>query len=610
MLSRTTTMRAVIAAVLAAAVGASGATTASAATVTRSDDTAADFTLGTQSDTIVRADEPAGVEIAPTLDQPFDGTTLPTGWTATTWPGGAAPVPGAGVLVVDAARVNSDATFGPGSSVEFTADLGAEPYRHVGFAPDFDTQPWAIFSTGNGSDLPTGLWARMSDGVGGQDEVNVALTPVSGTHRFRIDWTATGFAFYLDGSDVPVASQDFVLTAAMPVGASDYQSGADGVTVDGVTVRTRTSGVFTSRVIDAGDARVTDATLTSVPPNDPGIAFDTRTAASEADLTAAPWTALGAGGAVAGAKPFVQYRATLTTTTPAVTPRLDKVDVAFTVDDEAPVVAIHGVDVTGASATATFGVTGATGDIMCSLDGGTAAACTSPKTYAGLADGAHTLKVVAKDAVANEGSDTKTFTVDTTAPRVTIGAVAVSGTSASVPFSTDDAGASIACKLDAGAFTACASPAQFSGLAGGAHTVVVRATDARGNAGQATATFVVAAPALSGDTDTKKPKVRVLGRRLKVSHRGVAKLRVRCPRSESECKVTVKLKQRGKRVARKKLTLSGGETRTFRLRLSAKARAKLAARGRMRAKAVVRAVDEAGNAKKTERRVTLLAPVG
>ena len=56
MLSRSKAKRAVMAAVVAAAVGASGAATADAATVTRTDDTAADFTAGTQNGTVVRAD--------------------------------------------------------------------------------------------------------------------------------------------------------------------------------------------------------------------------------------------------------------------------------------------------------------------------------------------------------------------------------------------------------------------------------------------------------------------------------------------------------------------------------------------------------------------------
>ena len=141
-----------------------------------------------------------------------------------------------------------------------------------------------------------------------------------------------------------------------------------------------------------------------------------------------------------------------------------------------------GVAVAGKTATATFTAAGNTGAVQCSLDGGAAADCTSPKAYAGLSEGSHSIKVTAKDAVGNEGSATKTFVVDTTAPKVTIGNPSISGTGASVPFSVNEA-ATVACKLDGGAFASCASPAKYSNLAAGAHTIVVRATDARGNTG-------------------------------------------------------------------------------------------------------------------------------
>ena len=108
--------------------------------------------------------------------------------------------------------------------------------------------------------------------------------------------------------------------------------------------------------------------------------------------------------------------------------------------------------------------------------------------------------------------------------------------------------------------------------------------------------------------DTSKPNVLVLGRSLKVSDSGVAKLRVRCPRAEESCAITVKLKRNGKRIARKTLTVPGGSTRTFRLKLSSSAIAKLADLGRIKAKAVITATDAAGTTKTTTRRITLKAP--
>jgi hypothetical protein len=57
----------------------------------------------------------------------------------------------------------------------------------------------------------------------------------------------------------------------------------------------------------------------------------------------------------------------------------------------------------------------------CSLDGGLYSVCTSPHSYSGLGDGAHTFNVRAVDAAGNASAATShTWTVDATAPTATI----------------------------------------------------------------------------------------------------------------------------------------------------------------------------------------------
>ena len=264
---------------------------------------------------------------------------------------------------------------------------------------------------------------------------------------------------------------------------------------------------------------------------------------------------------------------------------------------------------TGKTATATFTAAGNTGAVQCSLDGGAAADCTSPKAYAGLSDGNHTITVTAKDAVNNVGSATKTFVVDTTAPKVTIGNPSLSGTSASVPFSVNEAG-TVACKLDGGAFASCASPATYSNLAAGAHTIVVRAIDGRGNAGSASRSFTIASSGGGGGGRRRHdaaeraragPLAEGLGQRRREAARPL-------PAVGGELRDHRQGEENGKRIARKTLTVPGGSTRTFRLKLSSSARAKLADLGRIKAKAVITATDAAGNSKTTTRRITLKAP--
>jgi hypothetical protein len=155
----------------------------------------------------------------------------------------------------------------------------------------------------------------------------------------------------------------------------------------------------------------------------------------------------------------------------------------------------------------------------CSLDGAAFAACTSPASLTGLANGSHTFSVRATDAAGNTDASpaTSTWIVDvpagdTTPPDTTI----VSGPTgtvttpdASFTFSSSESGSTFACSLDGAAFATCSSPASFSGLANGSHTFSVRATDAAGNtdASPATSTWIVDVPA----GDTTPPDTTITG---------------------------------------------------------------------------------------------------
>ncbi len=151
----------------------------------------------------------------------------------------------------------------------------------------------------------------------------------------------------------------------------------------------------------------------------------------------------------------------------------------------APTIGSHPADPTN-STSASFTFSGESGaSFLCELDGGGFSACTIPKGYSGLAEGAHSFQVKGVDAVGNESSPSSfNWTIDTTAPAApTIGSHPPdpsTSTSASFTFS-GESGATFFCELDGGGFSACTSPKAYSGLGEGAHSFSVKATDAAGN---------------------------------------------------------------------------------------------------------------------------------
>ena len=111
-----------------------------------------------------------------------------------------------------------------------------------------------------------------------------------------------------------------------------------------------------------------------------------------------------------------------------------------------------------------------------------------------------------------------------------------------------------------------------------------------------------------GTVDRVAPRVSVSPRKLRVSRNGTVTLRVTCPKTEKSCRVRLTLKLGRRVVAKKTLTVSGGRTRTVRLRLGVRARRSLNARRSLKATVVASARDQAGNTRTTSTSIRLLAP--
>jgi hypothetical protein len=95
---------------------------------------------------------------------------------------------------------------------------------------------------------------------------------------------------------------------------------------------------------------------------------------------------------------------------------------------------------------------------------------------------------------------------------------------------------------------------------------------------------------------------------VRASSSGIVRLRVTCPRGERRCRVRLRLRLHGRYVASTTLTLAGGRTRVFTLKLSRAARRELARKRALTVTAVAFARDAAGNGATTKTSIRLRSP--
>jgi hypothetical protein len=326
-------------------------------------------------------------------------------------------------------------------------------------------------------------------------EFDFTATEVGSTFECMVDagaWTACTSPDLLTA--LTDGSHTFSVRATDPAGNVDATPATYTWTIDTSTPDT---------VIDSGptgSVQATTATFTFHSPNaGAGATFKCALDAAAPATCASPITYNGLAEATHTFSVAVTNAAGTSDPTPATQ--------TWTVDHTAPTVTITGGPngpTNDTTPSFPFTTAGNPTLIECAVDSGAYAACTSPFTTAALADGPHTVHVRATDAAGNQGSDSRSFTVDTVGPTVTItsGPAALTKlTTATFAFTASESPVTYACSLDAAPFAACASGVTYTALADGVHTFAVRATDVAGNTGAAaTATWTV---------DTQPPTVTI-----------------------------------------------------------------------------------------------------
>ena len=130
----------------------------------------------------------------------------------------------------------------------------------------------------------------------------------------------------------------------------------------------------------------------------------------------------------------------------------------------------------------------------CSMDSAAYESCASAKSYSGMTQGSHIFKLKASDIAGNIEPTPASYSwmIDLTPPETTLDSIPgilTNATTANFAFSSSEAGSGFQCSIDAGSFTSCASPREYTELLQGEHSFEVKAIDPAGNHDSSPATY-------------------------------------------------------------------------------------------------------------------------
>ena len=307
-----------------------------------SDATIADFNLGTvDANTLVVQEGDGAVILNPTLNEEFEGTTVPTGWSSGDFNPGGTTV-GGGQVTVNGTHLYSNSSFPPGSSIEFEAIYNSGVFQNVGFSLDqaFNDPPWVTIGQGFAAD--GNLYARASFD---NTQISLGSGLLGSPHLFKIKWNATNFEFYVDNSPTPNATINFPVTNNLYIQISDVQNFDGALSVKWIRVSPyASSGSFTSQIFDAGEIKTwNDVNWNAQLPTGTSLNINLRTGnTANPDGTWTSFSSVSNGGTYGIPGQYIQYRADLSTNDVAFSPVFNDISVSCSgVLLSAPVVSTH-----------------------------------------------------------------------------------------------------------------------------------------------------------------------------------------------------------------------------------------------------------------------------
>ena len=362
-------------------------------------------------------------------------------------------------------------------ATDAAGNVDPTPAAHAWTIDTTPPAPPAIESPAEGSTNSTGTVT-----LSGTAEPGAVVEVFEGATSLGTATTTSGGVWSRTLTSVADGSHTYTATAGDAAGNTSSASNPRTVVVDTSAPNT----VLTTGPLGATSSASASFTFAA---DDPSATFDCRLDGGVWAPCSSPWSYAGL---TEGIHTF-DVRATdaAGNTDPTPATRTWTVD---TTPPATPAITSPADGATSASAALTVSGTAEPGSIVELFDGATSKGVTTAtaggawsKAVTALADGSHTFTAVATDAAGNTSgvSNARTVVVDTSAPETTIDSGPTDPTAeteAVFTFSADDASAIFECRLDGGAWAACASPEALTGLAPGAHLFEVRAVDPAGNA--------------------------------------------------------------------------------------------------------------------------------